>query len=298
MKLAAQGDFGDFISVAGDRNYPGYVIKGRDFKVMIDGGINLLGPLNRRSLEQILGDAGRLTHAFATHSHYDHLGTFPYLKRKIPKLKIGGAPRIGELMHKENALALMHRLSEVQRGLFREVVGDEDVRLEPITIDLPLKQGDIIDLGGISCQVFEVPGHTRDSLAYFIPELRALFAGEAIGLPGGKNGEVINVEFASSYASYLASLEKMIDLKPTLAAMAHAWVFTDQDAIAFLAASYQATFAHRKLIETYLDRANGQIDKAVELMVASEYNPDGTMQERTAYLTNLKAKISHIASLR
>jgi 2-aminobenzoylacetyl-CoA thioesterase len=299
MKFVCQGDINDFISIAGNQFYPGYVLKGRHANLLIDGGINLLGPLVLRSLEHILGTAQRLDYALATHSHYDHLGTFPYLRRQIPRLQVGAAERIDGLMRKESVLELMDRLSEIQRPLFQTVVGDEDVHLEAIKVDLPLRQGDRIDLGGLTVEVHEVPGHTRDSLAYFIPELDALFAGEAIGLASGDQGQEVLVEFASSYHEYLSSLEKMTALKPRLIGMAHAWVFTERDAGDYLMASYQATFEHRKLIERYLDQAGGKINKAVELMVASEYDAKGTiMQERTAYIANLKAKINHIASLR
>jgi glyoxylase-like metal-dependent hydrolase (beta-lactamase superfamily II) len=298
VKVTADGDFGEWITVGGNQLYPGYIIKGRQRKLMIDAGINLMGPAYIASLEKIFGDKNALDYVFATHSHFDHLGSIPYLKRKIPLLHAGAAKRVGALMQKQSVLDLMTTLSELQRFFFRDIVGDEDVHIEPVDFEINLKEGDRFDLDDVTCEVYEVPGHTADSLAFFIPEIRALFAGEAYGIPeGDKDGEV-QVEFLSSYEDYVSSLEKMIHLQPKLIGMAHLWVFTDDDATHFLRRSLEATPRYRKLIETYLDSANGDIEVAVQLMVKKEYDEKGTIaQPREAYIQNLNAQVRHVASM-
>ena len=266
---------------------------------MIDAGINMMGPAYIASLEKIFGDKNALDYVFATHSHFDHLGAIPYLKRKLPHLQAGAARRVGALMQKQSVLDLMTTLSELQRFFFQDIVGNEDVHIEPVDFEITLKEGDRFDLGGVTCEVYDVPGHTGDSLAFFIPEIRALFAGEAYGIPeGDKDGEV-QVEFLSSYEDYVSSLEKMIRLQPKLIGMAHLWVFTDDDATAFLRRSLEATPRYRQLIETYLDAANGDIDTAVQSMVKKEYDEKGTIaQPREAYIQNLNAQVRRVASIR
>ena len=44
MKLQADNDFGEWITIAGNRFYPAYIIKGKERHLMIDAGINLMGP--------------------------------------------------------------------------------------------------------------------------------------------------------------------------------------------------------------------------------------------------------------
>ncbi|MBN1656122.1 MAG: MBL fold metallo-hydrolase [Deltaproteobacteria bacterium] len=296
MKAAAEGDFGEFIAIGGNLFYPGYIVKGSRRRLMIDAGINLMGPAYIASLQKLFGDPNRLDYVFATHSHYDHLGAIPYLKRKLTRLKAGAHPRVGELMKKRSVLELMSALSAPQRELFRTIAGDEDVHIEPVDFEVSLKQGDRFDLGGVSCEVHGVPGHTRDSLAFFIPEVGALFAGEACGvLEGDKDGRV-QVEFLSSYEDYLASLDKMIALRPRLIGMAHLWVFTGDDATEFLLRSRDETPRYRELIERYLDAANGDVDQAVLTMAKTEYDEKGTItQPRDAYVENLKAQVRHVA---
>ena len=159
-----------------------------------------------------------------------------------------------------------------------------------------LKEGDRFDLGGVTCEVYEVPGHTGDSLAFFIPEIRALFAGEAYGIPEGAKDGQVQVEFLSSYDDYISSLDKMIRLRPKIIGMAHLWVFTDDDATDFLKRSLEATPRYRELIEEYLDAANGDIDSAVQSMAKKEYDEKGTIaQPREAYMQNLKAQVRQVA---
>jgi glyoxylase-like metal-dependent hydrolase (beta-lactamase superfamily II) len=296
MKVQADGDIGEWITVAGNHFYPGYIIKGRQKRLMIDAGINLMGPAYIASLEKVFGDKNTLDYVFATHSHFDHLGAIPYLKRQLPHLQAGAFERVGELMKKKSVLDLMTFLSELQRGFFHNIVGDEDVRIEAVDFELKLKEGDRFDLGGVTCEVYEVPGHTGDSLAFFIPEIRALFAGEACGIPESDKDSPIQVEFLSSYDDYISSLDKLIKLRPKLIGMAHMWIFTDDDATDFLKRSRKATPRYRKLIETYLDAANGDMDSAVQSMAKKEYDEKKTIaQPRESYIENLKAQVRQVA---
>ena len=299
MKLLAQGDFGEHLSAGGNAGYPAYIIKGSEHSLMIDAGINLMGPAYLQSLQSILGDRHALRYLFATHSHYDHLGSVPYLRRQLPGIKIGAAGRVEELLGKPSVLRFMSALSEPHRGGMRHIVGDEDVSLEPVKLDFHLREGDRFDLGGVSCEVHEVPGHTRDSLGFFIPEIRALFAGEAYGVPEGAHGEQVQVEFLSSYDDYLSSLQKMIALQPRIIGMAHMWVYTDDDATEFLRDSLQSTPLYRQLIESYLDQAHGDTEAACEAMARTQYDEKGTiLQPRDAYIENLRAQVRTVAALR
>lgn len=298
MKQLASGRISENISVAGNFMYPCYVIGGGRRNLMIEAGLNLLGPLYVRSLEEILGGRDLLHYLFLTHSHYDHLGSLSYLKRLIPGLVIGAHGRVAGLLRKESVLAMMNRLSDVQRFLLNEITGEEDVVIRQTDIGLTLKEGDEVDLGGLSCRVYEVPGHTRDSLAYFIPEIGALFTGEAAGVPQGMDDQTPQVGFLASYESYLASLEKLISLDPRILCLGHALVFTREDASIYLRSSHEATFEYRRLIEEYLHDADGDVEKAIDTMARKEYDEKGTIQqERNAYLTNLSAQVKLIAGM-
>lgn len=298
MKFKPDGKINDHLSIAGNYFYPAYLITGKKKNIMIDAGINLYAPLYYRSLGQFLGSPEKLDSIFLTHSHYDHLGAVPYLKRKIPSLKIGAHEYVSGIIKKYSVIEKMNELAAKQNDIFPDLATDEDISITPFDIDITLKDGDSFDLGGLTLQVFSVPGHTRDCLAFFIPELSMLFPGECAGIPEGDHGEYVQVEFLMSYDSYLHSIRRMIDLDPKIICHAHNWIFTDRDASDFLKVSLDETEGYRLLVESYLDAANGDVQGAVDLMLKHEYDARGTMfQERNAYIANTTAQVKLIASM-
>ncbi len=298
MRLSAEGRLNERITAIASASYPGYVVQGDKARAMVDAGLNWLGPRYLASLGELLGDASGLDYLLLTHSHYDHVGAASYLKRQLPGLRLGGHERLAGLLQKPSALQLMNRLSDSHTRL-REAAGDTDMAVTPMTLDVPLKEGDELDLGGLTCRVHETPGHTRDSLSFHFVELDALFVGDACGVLEAEPELHVRVEFLSSYQDYLASIERIAAQRPRMLGLAHRWVLTGDDVAAFLELSEAETVKHRDLIERYLDAAGGDAERALEEMGHDEYDVKGTIkQERAAYMTNLAAQVRHIAGLR
>ncbi len=299
MKQQAKGQIHERITAIPNAWYPTYVIRGEKKNLMIDAGVNLLGPRYLTSIKDIFGNIDQLHYLFLTHSHYDHVGSAHYLKQHIPDLRIGAHARVAGLLQKPSVLEMMNRLSANHVELLKYNTAGEDLTLHPFEIDLHLKQGDEFDLGGLTCRVYETPGHTKDSLAFYFPEIKTLFPSEACGVLQGATGSDMQVEFLASYQDYIDSLKLMISLKPEIVCLGHGWVLTHEDAEDFFKRSLSETFRYRELIESYLDAADGDIEKAIQDMVHAEYDvKGGILQERVAYMTNLSAQIKHIAGLR
>ncbi len=298
MKQLAEGQIHERITAISNPGYPVYIIKGQEKNFMIEAGINLLAPHYFALIKDILGDAQYLNCLFLTHSHYDHIGSAYYLKQHIPDLRIGAHERLAGLMKKPSVLDMMNRLSRNHVEFLQYNTVGEDLTLHPFEVDIILKQGAEFDLGGITCRVYETPGHTRDSLAFYFPEIKTLFPSEACGLPQSETNSSIQVEFLSSYQDYIESLKLMISLKPEIVCLGHGWVMTHEDATDFLERSLAETFQYRDLIESYLNAANGDVEKATREMAHVEYDiKGGILQERIAYTINLSAQIKHIAGL-
>lgn len=298
MKQQAKGQIHERITAIPNSWYPVYIVQGDQKNLMIDAGVNLLSPRYLSLAKEILGNGGQLDYLFLTHSHYDHVGSASYLKRHIPGLKIGAHERVAGLLQKPSVLDMVNRLSANHVELLKYNVDGEDLTLQPFETDIILKQGDEFDLGGLTCHVYATPGHTRDSLAFYIPEIKALFPSEAVGVLQGETGSEMQVEFLSSYQDYIDSLRLMISLKPEIVCLAHGWVLTDQDAAEFLNRSLTETYKFREVIESYLSGAKGDVGKATQDMAHAEYDvKGGIFQERVAYVTNLSAQVKHIAGL-
>ena len=299
MKQQAKGQINERIIAIPDAWYPAYILRGREKNMMIDAGVNLLGPQYLTSIKDIFRDTRLLNYLFLTHSHYDHIGSAYYLKQHIPDLMIGAHERVASLLKKQSVLEMMNRLSSNHVELLNYNTDGEDLTLLPFAIDIILKQGDEFDLGGLTCRVYEVPGHTRDSLAFYIPEIKALFPSEAAGVLQGETVNEMQVEFLASYCDYIDSLKFMISLKPEIVCLGHGWVLTHEDADNFLKHSLAETFKYRVLIERYLAAAGSNVERAIQEMAHAEYDvKGGILQERVSYMTNLSAQVKHIAELR
>jgi 2-aminobenzoylacetyl-CoA thioesterase len=299
MELPAIGQIDRHINALATSSYPAYVVQGETASLMIDSGINHLAPLYLSALTEHFGDAARLDYLLLTHSHYDHVGSAGYLKRHLPDLKIGAHERVAVLTQKASALETMNLLSASHAELLRHNPSGEDVALRPFAIEVVLKHGDELDLGGLTCRVCEVPGHTRDSLAYYIPELKTLFPGDAAGVLRDDGSGWLQVEFVASYDDYVDSLRLMIGLDVDRICLAHNWVLTGDDARAFLRRSLESTFTYREMIERRLDAAGGDVDLAAREILREEREADGGVFEPSAgYLTNLAAQVKLIAGLR
>lgn len=299
MRLEADGGIDPRVTAVASVAYPGYVVQGDSRRLMIDAGLNWLGPAYLAALSGLLGETERLDYLLLTHSHYDHVGSASYLKNKLPGLKLAGHERIARLLQKPSALELMNRLSDSHTRLREQAAGHGDLTVSPTELDIALAEGDELELGGLTCRVYETPGHTRDSLSYHFPEIDALFVGDACGVLEAEPTPHVRVEFLSSYQDYLDSIERIAELCPRLLGLAHRWVLTEDDVPRFLELSATETVKHRELIERYLDATDGDAERALERLGHDEYDVKGNIrQERAAYMTNLAAQVRHIADLR
>lgn len=299
MKKPAEGRIHKSIIAIGNATYPVYIVRGAEKTLMIDSGLNHLGSLYLVGAKDALGHRTQLDYLFLTHSHYDHVGSADYLKQHFRGLIIGAHERTAALVERPSVVERMNCLSATHVEFIQHHTAGENVALHPFEIAMVLKQDDKIDLGGLTCTVYETPGHTRDSLAFFFPEIGALFPGDASGvLLTESEGSVLHVEFIASYHDYVDSLKLMITLRPEILCLAHNWVLTREDAALFLQHSLSETFRYRELIESHLRAAGGDANRATEEMLRAERSSGGVVYRPSAgYLTNLAARVKHIADL-
>src|SRR6201747_1976924 len=87
-----------------------------------------------------------LTDILITHHHHDHVGGIAELKQKY--------------------------------GC--RVVAPHDKSAKIANVDVRLKQGDIVKVGGLLARVLETPGHTLDHISYVFDNEKALFAADTL----------------------------------------------------------------------------------------------------------------------
>ncbi|HXZ66956.1 MAG TPA: hydroxyacylglutathione hydrolase, partial [Alphaproteobacteria bacterium] len=125
-----------------------------------------------RILDEAARKGWRITHILNTHHHFDHAGGNLAIKEKTGCMIIG------------------------PRAEAAKIPG----------IDVPVGEGDRVEIGTAIARVFEVPGHTAGHIAYY--GHGALFCGDT--LFSGGCGRL----FEGTPAQMLSSLDKLAALPP------------------------------------------------------------------------------------
>jgi glyoxylase-like metal-dependent hydrolase (beta-lactamase superfamily II) len=114
--------------------------------------------------------------------------------------------------HWENAPAIQRACGHAPIiASFAEQAAIEE-RMQGAKIDRTVRDGDTLDLGSMTLEFIEAPGHTHGSLAVYIRETRALFTGDTVM---GTGSSVVNPG-EGEIALYLATLEKLLRFDPAV----------------------------------------------------------------------------------
>ncbi|GAA5496197.1 hydroxyacylglutathione hydrolase GloC [Rubritalea halochordaticola] len=134
-------------------------------------------------IHEVIQDHGlKPTHLLLTHQHFDHTEDVEALQNMGVKV-------------------LMH--SPYSETLIRQKEARENwglpVNITPFEADTLLDGENEIKIGDLEIKIFHIPGHSPDSVAFYIPELDVVFAGDTLmaesmgrtDLPGGSHEQLV-----------------------------------------------------------------------------------------------------------
>jgi len=282
----------------GVREFPSYLVVGSHLVVQVDAGTTFTGPQVLQDIQEVLGKGRGPDFLFHTHSHFDHVGSTPFLKRHFPELKIGGSEMFARRLSQAKAVKAMADLNRglVQKNNMDRAFIPEDFDYSLLMIEQILKDGDLVDLGGgASLEVIATPGHTSDSLSFFLPHLEAVLPGDALGILPGDDVWVAP-QFLSSYEDYLDSIERVRKRAPKTILLGHHSVVRQAECERFFKAAVADCRAFRKMIEQYLNEFQMKEEMVVQRIKAAEYQTlRKGKQPEAAFLLNLAAQVRLIA---
>ena len=163
--------------------------------IVVDPGANiddLLRLLRQRNLT--------VKHIIITHGHIDHIGGAELLRAAT-----------GAAVYMNHGDEQQMKLLDLQAAW----IGMQSPG--PITIDQPLRDGDVLKAGKISISAVHTPGHTEGSTSLYIPAEKKLLAGDTLfagsvgrtDLPGGDFEKLM-----SSLQTTLMSLPDDVEVTP------------------------------------------------------------------------------------
>lgn len=264
MWIQEHGKVSDRIEFLGTRKNCLYLLKGKD-AMIIGGGMSWTAPSLERQFSAKDFDLQRIKYLVVPHSHFDHCGAVPYLKRKFPHIQIIASANSQKVFSKEKAVNVIAK--ENQRMIQNLGLQDEYKRLnlqfDGIQVDQVVGDNDIIDLGdGIEAHFIEVPGHSRCCIATYVPKLKAMFPSDAAPWPID-DGTELYPSANDDFSLYMESLKKLAAHEVEICCFCHHGAFAGDQAKNILQQGLeQAERVKNYLIEQY--QAIGDLDKTAE----------------------------------
>jgi len=238
-----------------------YILEGRDGAILINGGMSYILADVLQQMKTFGIDMEKIGKILILHSHFDHVGIVPYFKRTYPKIEIYASGPAWKIFAMPKAIEVMNSYSR----LSAQQVGDENVLK---TYDLSwrddiagttLTEGDKIELGGVALSIFDTPGHSNCSITAYEPDMKVLFASDAVGVP------YRNACFPSmntNITQYLESLEKLKLLPVSCLCADHYGYITGDEASRFTELTIEEGRKWKVMMEDLYHRHGGDIDLA------------------------------------
>ena len=295
MIIQQTGRVVDRLYMLGNPAVPVYLLDG-EHPAIIDAGFSFLGHHYASAISEVLGSRTP-AYCLLTHSHFDHCGSVSVLKSHFPEMKIISSEQAKATLARPNAIELIRELNRASVKMVRRngFLGDTSIEFTPFEIDITVKEGDVLNISpDRTLQVIETPGHTRDCLSYYVPEIKALVCSEAAGI-ADPTGYIVS-DCLVDYDQYVDSMKKLELLDSNVICLAHRYVFTGADAINYIPRSLKYCDEFRNLVEICLSEEHGDVARVMTRIKAVEYDvKQEPKQPEPAYLLNLEARIKTVS---
>ncbi len=239
-----------------------YLLDGADEMAIIGGGMIYIAPLVIEQIKKLNIDPNKIKKGVILHSHFDHIGIFPYLKKNWPWLQIYGSKRAKDLLATPKVIESIQFMNDIlfERENMKEKAKEMGLDFPGLEVNKTLSNNETLSVGEFTLQVLEVPGHSSCSIALYEPNIKALFASDAGGIP---MGEDVFTAANSNFDKYIESLEKMSKLDVKVHLAEHFGAMTENDAQEFMKKSLKSAKSTRKLLEQVY-KENKDIKTATE----------------------------------
>jgi glyoxylase-like metal-dependent hydrolase (beta-lactamase superfamily II) len=136
--------------------------------------------------------------------------------------------------------------------------------IQPLTV----REGDVIDLGGVSLRVYEMPGHSNCSISAYEPDAGILFGSDSVGIPFSDR---LVPAMNTNIEQYLNSLEKLRDVKVNVFCADHYGFITGEEAGNIVSGGLREASAQKTQMYETFRRNDSDIDAAAKEMTTGFY---------------------------
>jgi glyoxylase-like metal-dependent hydrolase (beta-lactamase superfamily II) len=168
----------------------------------------------------------------ASHAHFDHVCGIPALRALYPEAQVLASREAQKVLSKTKIVKSFfeqdEKMSEVlfYEGLITEKIASPSV--ETISVNQTLKEGDVIKLhDNVQLQVFDAPGHSPCSLAFYAPSDKIMFLSDAGGFQ--ISDEELFPIFFQGYEKYIETLKRLMTFPTQILSIAHGRVWVKSE---------------------------------------------------------------------
>jgi glyoxylase-like metal-dependent hydrolase (beta-lactamase superfamily II) len=269
MLIQEPGKINDRIYFLGTHKTCLYLITGKE-AMIFGGGLAITAPYLEKQFSEIDVKPDKIRYLVIPHSHFDHCGAVPYLKGKFPWLQIIASAHSKEVFSKDKVIEFIANTNKVivEQSELRDDYERLRVGVNHIQVDRVVGESDIIDLGdGIQACFIAVPGHTKCSIAVYVPRLRAIFPSDAAPCPTEDGKGFVYPSPQHDFSLYLASLRKLATYDVEICGFDHHGVFIGNEAKDILRRGLERAEKFKDyVVEQY--QKTGDIDKLVQKLAA------------------------------
>ena len=210
----------DGLWVVGNYYFNLYLVKGEQASALIEVGISAVVDDVIRQLDS-LGISP--TFVVVTHPHTDHVTGLGGLQERYPQALVVAAegaadflshPKAGQFMVPED-----RHMAEFLAS--RKIKPGRPPIEEPPSLNncLIAKDGDKMDLGGLTLRFMSATGHAPGKIVVHIPEIDALILSDSLGFRYPGRGAF--PLFLTNYNDFVHTMERLRDLRPKIVGVAH-----------------------------------------------------------------------------
>jgi glyoxylase-like metal-dependent hydrolase (beta-lactamase superfamily II) len=210
-----------------------YLLEGDACSLIVSGGMSYLAPVVLDQIGLFGIEETKIKKMLILHAHFDHVGLVPFFRRRYPDLQVFASARAWQILQMPRTISMIN----VSSHLVAERMGvtgwqeGYDLEWRDDVVCNVVSEGTEIELGGLTVQILETPGHSSCSISAYVPEMRTLFPSDGGGIP---YGETILPSGNSNFTKYQESLEKLQPLKVDLFCADHYGYVTGQEARNYL----------------------------------------------------------------